>query len=205
MDSVKVVIRRRPYVSLLIFVIIVVVVSVAGYSRYQHVQAEIAAQQTITAKIQRGFGNWRDDLSLRLSDLNAGLQGTTHDAKHVVGGAWRIVRYVVTAVLDFIGNLHIMIPVTVIYFAIGFFGTLKMRVATLIGALIAFLISTSMGIVQGSIIGLLAIAGLLLWNKIDPRLLTKIQELPAAILSRVQHKRDNAKAHLNTEATESNA
>ncbi|MDE2750575.1 MAG: hypothetical protein OXI34_16585 [Chloroflexota bacterium] len=187
-------IRGRPYVSLAIFVIIVVVVSVAGYARYQHVQAELEAQQDIRFRIQREFDDWRDDLSTRVSDFNDGILGTAQGAGNVVGGAWRIIKFVTKAVLDYIGNLHIMIPVTIIYFGVGFFGTLKMRVATLLGALIAFWVSTSAGIIQGSVIGLLAIAGLLLWNKIDPRLLSAIQNLPARLKTRLQQIRQRRTA-----------
>ncbi len=193
-DSIK----RRPYASLFIFVVIVVAVSVAGYARYQHVQAELAAQQTLSARIQRGFSDWRDDLSQRLGDLTASFQGTAEGATNLIGGVWGIVRYIVTALLDFVGNLHIMIPVTVIYFGVGFFGTLRMRVATLIGALIAFLLSISIGIVYGSVIGLFLIAALLLWNKIDPRLLTAIQGLPAKIKDRIQRARNPS--HGNSQA-----
>ncbi len=186
-------IRPHPYVSLSLFVIIVVAVSVAGYARYQHVQAEIAAQQTIPARIQRAFISWRDDLSMRLSRLQDSIQGTVEDAGRVIGGGLGIVSYIVTAVLDFIGNLHIMIPVLVLYVGVGFFGTLKMRVATLLGAIVAFWLSTSSGIVQGSIIGLLVIVALLLLNKIDPRLLTRIQELLAKIKAQFQQGRTGIK------------
>ncbi len=182
-------IKSHPYKSLSLFVIIVVVVSLLGYARYQHVQAELAAQRNLVTRVQRGLDNWRDDLSTRFSDLKDDLRGTADDAGHVVGGVWRIIRFVVTAILDYVGNLHIMIPVTIIYFGVGFFGTLKMRVATLIGALIALWWSTNAGIVTGSIIGLLAIAGLLFWNKIDPRLLSAIQGLPAKLISRIQEMR----------------
>lgn len=171
--SAKTIISRRAYVSLAVFVIVVVAVSVAGYARYQHVQAEIAAQRTFSARLQRGFEDWRDDLSQRLRDIKDGVENS--GPARAVGGAWGIGSYVVRAVFDYIGNLHIMIPVTIIYFGVGFFGTLKMRVATLIGALIAFLISTNAGIVLGSIIGLLAIAGLLYWNSIDQRFLSTVQ------------------------------
>lgn len=190
--AAKEMIGSRPYIALSGFVIIVIAVSVAGYARYQHVQAELASQQTVSARIQKGFSSWRDDLSMRLSDLKDGVQGTTQGATNVVGGAWGIISYVVKAVLDFIGNLHIMIPVTILYFGVGFFGTLKMRVATLIGALIAFWLSTSVGIVQGSVIGLLTIAGLLLWNKIDPRLLSAIQSLPARLKAKLEQMREGS-------------
>ena len=123
-----------------------------------------------------------------------GIQGTAHGTGNIIGGAWRIIKFVTKAVLDYIGNLHIMIPVTVIYFGVGFFGTLKMRVATLLGALIAFWVSTSAGIIQGSVIGLLAIAGLLLWNKVDPRLLSAIQNLPARLKTRLQQIRQRRTA-----------
>ncbi len=129
---------------------------------------------------------------MRFGHLKDSVQGTTQGAANIVGGAWGIISYLVTAVLDFIGNLHIMIPVTIIYFGVGFFGTLKMRVATLIGAIIAFWVSTSLGIVQGSVIGLLAIAGLLLWNKIDPRLLTAIQGLPTTLKARLREMRERS-------------
>ncbi len=194
-DAVRKLFASHPYRSLSLFVIIVIAVSVAGYARYQHVQAEIAAQRPIAAKIQRGFSDWRDDLSQRLIQFQEGIQGTAQGAKNVVGGAWGIISYLVTAVLDFTGNLHIMIPVTVIYFGVGFFGTLKMRVATLIGALIAFLISTSIGIVPGSIIGLLAMAGLLLWNRIDPRLLANFQGLPTKLKANLKQMRDKSGGH----------
>ena len=127
---------------------------------------------------------------MRTSDVLEGIRGTAQGAGNIVGGAWGILTYLVTAILDIIGNLHIMIPAGIIYFGVGFFGTLKMRVATLIGALIAFWVSTSIGIVQGSIIGLLAIAGLLFWNKIDPRLLTAIQVLPARLKTKLQQVRN---------------
>ena len=191
-NSATDVIRSHPYISLMTFVTIVVAVSVAGYTRYQHVQAELAAQQEIRYRIQKGFDDWRDDLLMRADDLKDGIQGTAKGAGKMVGGAWGITRFTVTAILDYVGNLHIMIPVTIIYFGVGFFGTLKMRVATLIGALIAFWASTNFGIVQGSIIGLLAIAGLLFWNKIDPRLLTRIHELPASLKSRIQRARNTS-------------
>ncbi len=195
-------IRSRPYVSLAVFVVIVVLVSVAGYARYQHVQAELAAQQTIPARIQRGFSDWRDDLSLRLGEFIASFQGTAEGATHLVGGLWGIVSYVVTAVMDFIGNLHIMIPVTIIYFGVGFFGTLRMRVATLIGWLIALMLSISIGIVNGSVIGLFAIAALLFLNKLVPRLLTAVQGLPAKIKARLQRTRipSNGNSHAESEA-----
>ncbi len=198
--SARELIKSRPYVSLAVFVIIVVAVSVAGYARYQHVQAELEAQRTVSARIQREFSNWRDDLSMRFSDLKVGVQGTTQGATNVIGGAWGIVSYLVTAALDFIGNLHIMIPVTIIYFGVGFFGTLKMRVATLVGALIAFWISTGAGIVQGSVIGLLVIAGLLFWNKIDSRLLTAIQGLPAKLKAKLQQMRESSDTRSTSES-----
>lgn len=90
------------------------------------------------------------------------------------------------------GNLHIMIPVAIIYFGVGIFGTLKMRVATLLGAIIGFWLSTRLGIVQGSLIGLLAIAALLFWNKIDSRLLTAIQGLPTTLKSKIQQRRGSS-------------
>ncbi len=189
-SAAKVLIASRPYTSLSVFVIIVVLVSVAGYARYQHVQAEIEAQQDVRFRIQKGFNDWRDDLSMRTSDVLDGIRGTAQGTGNIVGGAWGIITYLVTAMLDIIGNLHIMIPAGIIYFGVGFFGTLKMRVATLIGALIAFWMSTSIGIVQGSIIGLLAIVGHLFWNKIDPRLLTVIQGLPARLKTKLQQVRN---------------
>lgn len=182
-------IGSRPYISLSLFVIIVVLVALLGYARYQYVQAELAAQQNVLNRIQGGLTNWSDDLSMRLRELKDGVQGTTQGAGNLVGGVWGITSFVVTAILDYVGNLHIMIPVTIIYFGIGFFGTLKMRVATLIASLIAIWVSTMTGIVQGSVIGLLAIAGLLFWNKIDPRLLAAIQGLPARLKSRIQQAR----------------
>ena len=198
--SARNLITRRPYVSLSIFVIIVVAVSIAGYARHQYIQAELAAQQTVVARIQQGFSNWRDDLSIRLGDLKESVLGTAEGATNIIGGAWGIVNYLVTAVLDFIGNLHIMIPVSIIYFGVAFFGTLKMRVAALLGVLIAFWISTSIGIVQGSVIGLFTFAGLLLWNKIDPRLLTSIQALPMNIKTRIQRARSRSDGSCATES-----
>lgn len=192
LNSVKLLIKSRPYVSLSVFVITVILVSVAGYARYQHVQAELAAQQDIRHRIQMGFNDWRDDLSMRVSNLKDGIQGTARGAGNIVGGAWGIISFVVTAILDYIGNLHIMIPVTILYFGVGFFGTLKMRVATLMGALIGFWIATGSGIVQGSVIGLLAIAGLLFWNKYDPRVLSAIQGLPSRLKARLQQIRDGS-------------
>jgi hypothetical protein len=106
---------------------------------------------------------------MRTSDVLDGIRGTAQGAGKIIGGGWGILLFVGKASLDFIGNLHIMIPVSIIYFCVGFFGALKMRVATLIGALIAFFISTNTGIVPGSVIGLFAMGGLLVWNKIDPR------------------------------------
>jgi len=185
-------ISRRPYLSLSIFVIVVALTSVATYARYQHVQAELEAQQDMRYRIQQGFDNWSDDLAMRFGDFTDSVQGTTQGAANVVGGAWGIISYLVTAVLDFLGNLHIMIPVCIIYFGVGFFGTLKMRVATLIGAIIGVWVSTSVGIVQGSVIGLLAIAGLLFWNKIDPRLLTAIQSLPSRLKAKLKQTRDRS-------------
>ncbi len=198
--SAKERITNRPYVSLIVFVIIVVLTSASGYARYQHVQVELEAQQNLLNRIQRGFDNWRDDLSKRVSDVTAGIQGTAQGAGNIIGGAWGIISYVVKAVLDFIGNLHIMIPVTIIYFGVGFFGTLKMRVATLLGALIAFWVSTGAGIIQGSIIGLFAIAALLLWNKVDPRLLSVIQGLPKKLKVKLQQLRDRSNRHSSPEA-----
>jgi len=198
--SARELIESRPYVSLAVFVIIVVAVSVAGYARYQHVQAELEAQQDIRFRIQREFDDWRDDLSTRMRNLTDGFQGTAEGAGNIIGGGWGIIKYLVTAALDFIGNLHIMIPVTIIYFGVGFFGTLKMRVATLVGALIAFWISTGAGIVQGSVIGLLAIAGLLLLNKIDPRLLTAIQGLPARLKAKLQQMRESSDTRSTSES-----
>ena len=154
--SAKAKISRRPYVSLAVFVFIAVAVSVAGYARYQHVQAEIAAQRTVFDKMRRGFDNWQNDLSRRLGNIKDGIENS--GPARFVGGALGIGSYVLGAVFDYVGNLHIMIPVTILYFGVGFFGTLKMKVATLIGLLIAFLLSTSAGIVPGSIIGLFAIA-----------------------------------------------
>ncbi|MCE2470459.1 MAG: hypothetical protein J4G18_00905 [Anaerolineae bacterium] len=183
-QTAKRVLRSHPYISLTLFVVIVLVIAALGFLRYQHVQAEIAAQQNLLNRIQSGFDHWTDDLSMRFGILKESLQGTAQGATNVVGGVWGIISYLVTAVFDFIGNLHIMIPVTIIYFGVGFFGTLIMRVVTLIGALIAFFLSISLGIVQWSVIGLLAIAGLLFWNKIDTRLLTKIQDLPARLKAR---------------------
>ena len=188
-NSTKELIKSRPYLSLSVFILIVVFVSAAGYARFQHVQAELAAQQDIRFRIQKGFDDWRDDLSMRTSGLLDGIRGTARGAGNIIGGGWGIVLFLGKAFLDFIGNLHIMIPVTVIYFGFGFFGTLKMRVATLIGALIAFLVSTNVGIVPGSVIGLFAMAGLLFWNKIDPRLLTAIQSLPTRLKNRLQQMR----------------
>lgn len=43
-----------------------------------------------------------------------------------------------------------------------------------------------MGIVPGSVIGLLVMAALLLWDKMDARLLTRVQELPAHLQSRLR-------------------
>lgn len=186
------IISRRPTVSLLVFVIIVVAVSVAGYARYQHVQAEISAQQTLPERVQKGFSDWREDLSLRLDALKDGVQGTTESASNSIGGALGIGSYLVKAALDFVGNLHIMIPVVIIYFGIGFFGTLKMRVATLIGGLIAFWMSTNVGIVQGSVVGLFAIAALLLWNRINPRTLNAIQNVPTKLRAKFQQLRGSS-------------
>ncbi len=182
--------KRRPYVSLSVFVLIVILISAAGYARYQHVQAELAAQQNLALRIQQGFDDWLDDLKLRLSDVKEGLQGTAQGATNIVGGAWGIVSYLVSAVFDFIGNLHIMIPVTVLYVGVGFFGTMKMRAATLLGAIIAFFVSTRLGIVPGSVIGLFVVAGLLFGDKLNPRLLSSIQELPFWLKGKLQRMRD---------------
>lgn len=190
--SAREAISRHPYVSVVIFVVIVVLVSSLGYARYQYVQAELAAQQDIRYRIQNGFDDWRDDLSTRVSSLKDGIQGTAQGTGNIIGGAWGIATFLVSAIFEFIGNLYIMIPVTIIYFGVGFFGTLKMRVATLIGALIAIMVSTNTGIVQGSVIGLFAMAGLLLWNKIDPRLLTAIQGLPTRLKTKLQQMRDSS-------------
>ncbi len=194
-------IRRRPYVSLIIFVTLVVLTSTAGYARYQHLQAELEAQRDIRYRLQQGISDWRDDLSIRLGDLKDGIQATAQGATGIVSGTWGIIRYLVGAVFDFIGNLYIMVPVTVIYFCVGFFGTLKMRLATLLGALIAFWISTSIGIVPGSVIGLLAMAGLLGWDKLDPRLLTAIQGLPATLKDRLQKTQHPSVSQDGTETT----
>lgn len=189
-DAARSAIGRYPYISLAIFVMIVCLVSLAGYARYQHVQAEIAAQQAVPARVQRAFSGWSDDLSRRVNDLKGGIQGTAQAAGNIVGGALGIVSYLIIAVLDYIGNLHIMIPVTVIYFGVGFFGTPKMRVATLIGAVIAFFVSTRLGIVPASVIGLFVVAGLLFGDKLDPRWLSKIQDLPAWLRSKYKQLRD---------------
>ncbi len=199
--AAKVLITSRPYTSLSVFVIIVVLVSVAGYARYQYVQAEIEAQQDVRFRIQKGFNDWRDDLSMRTSDVLDGIRGTAQGAGNIIDGGWGIVLFVGKAFLDFIGNLHIMIPVSIIYFGVGFFGTLKMRAATLIGALIAFFISTNTGIVPGSVIGLFAMGGLLFWNKIDPRLLTAIQGLSARLKTKLQQVR-NASAERSSPESE---
>lgn len=196
-QAAKTAATRRPYITLLLFVTIVVAVAALGYLRYEHVQAEIAAQQNFLSKAQRGFDRWTDDLSMRFGHLKENLLGPVQGAKDIAGGAWGIVRYLVTAVLDFIGNLHIMIPVAIIYFGVGFFGTLKMRVATLMGALIGFWISTSIGIVPGSVIGLLAVAGLLFWNKIDARLLTKIQQIPELLKTQLVKLRERSNEESN--------
>lgn len=137
---------------------------------------------------------------MRFGHLKDSVQGTTHGAANIVGGAWGIISYLVTAVLDFIGNLHIMIPVTIIYFGVGFFGTLKMRVATLIGTIFAFWLSTNIGIVQGSVIGLLTIAGLLFWNKIDPRLLTASQGLPTKLKAKLEQMRGSSDERISPES-----
>lgn len=187
---------RHPYITLLLFVIIVLAVAGLGYLRYEHVQAEIAAQQNLLYRVRSGFDDWTDDLSMRFGKLKEDVLGTAQGARNVAGGAWGIVSYLATAVLDFIGNLHIMIPVAIIYFGVGFFGTLKMRVATLIGALIGFGVSTSTGIVPGSVIGLLAVAGLLFWNKMDARLLTKVQQLPELLKTRLQKLRTRSNEEL---------
>ena len=192
-------IKNRPYVSLTIFVVIVVVVAGLGYARYQYIQEELAAQQTVLDKIRSGLDDWGDDLSKRVGDLKGGVQGTAKDAGNVVGGVWGIIKFVVTAILDYVGNLHIMIPVTIAYFVVGFFGTLKIRAATLVGSIIALWVATRTGIVPGSLLGLLAIAGLLFWNKINLRSLTAIQGLPNRLKCRIQQARDGSRGVSSTE------
>lgn len=117
--------QRRPYVSLSVFVIIVLAVSAAGYARYQHVQAEIAAQRTVLDRMQRGFEDWRDDALMRLSDFPGVVLRTVGGVVNVACNTIGIVCYLVKAVWDFGTNLHIMIPVSIIYLGVGFFGTLK--------------------------------------------------------------------------------
>lgn len=191
-ESLKAIISGRPYFSLTLFVILVLAISIAFFARYQYVQAEIAAKQSVAARIQGGLDNWRDDLAMRLNDLGGGLRGTVQGAGNFIGGGWGVISYLGTAFLDFIGNLHIMMPVAIIYIGVGFFGNLKIRVATLIGALGAFLISTRMGIVPGSVIGLILMLVLLVWHRVvDPRLLAKLQELPVYLKSLIQRKRED--------------
>lgn len=175
------IIKLRPYVSLAVFVIIVAILALMAYARYQHVQAELAAQQDLWLRIQREFGDWRNDLSSRLGDLTAGVRGTTDGVSNFIGGAWGLVSFLVTVIFDYIGNLYIMVPLTVVYFCIGFFGTLKMRAAALIGSLIAIWLATMHGIVLGTIIGLFVIAGLLLWQHMNLRRLTRMRSLPATL------------------------
>ena len=97
-------IGSRPYISLSLFVIIVVLVALLGYARYQYVQAELAAQQNVLNRIQGELTNWSDDLSMRLRELKDGVQGTTQGAGNLVGGVWGIASFVVTAILDIAGN-----------------------------------------------------------------------------------------------------
>jgi len=73
-------------------------------------------------------------------------------------------------------------------------------VATLVGGVLAFGISTGSGIVQGSVIGFLAVAGLLLLNKIDPRLLTAIQGLPARLKAKLQQMRESSDTRSTSES-----
>ncbi|MCY4147347.1 MAG: hypothetical protein OXE95_11005 [Chloroflexi bacterium] len=186
---VRAVVASRPEASLILFVLIVASVSVAGYARYQYVQTELAAQQDIRYRLQKGFDGWRDDLSNRLADVGNSIQETMQGVDSFVGGALGIGAYVVRATRDFISNLYIMVPVIAIYFAVGFFGTIKMRVATLLGFIVAFWISTSLGIVVGSIIGLSAMACLLLLNKFDPRLLRGIQHLLGRLVNFIRERR----------------
>ncbi len=188
-QAFKAVVKRHPYIALTLFVALVALAAGLGYLRYQQVQAELAAQQNWLHRAQASAEAWADDFSMRFENLKRDALGTAAGVTNVAGGAWGILSYFVSAFLDYIGNLHIMLPVTVVYLGIIVFGLLKMKIAALLGALIAFFLSTRMGIVPGSVIGLLVMAALLLWDKLDARLLTRLQELPARLQSRLRRAR----------------
>ncbi len=109
-----------------------------GYLRYQQVQAEIAAQQNLLYRAQASAAAWADDFSIRFDNLKRDALGTAAGAWNIADGAWGILSYIVTAFLDFIGNLHIMIPVTIFYIFVIVFGEIRMKIAALLGAVIAF-------------------------------------------------------------------
>ena len=154
-------------------------------------RVELAAQQDIRWRVQKGFDNWSADFAMRFGNLKESVLGTARGAGNLVGGVWGVFGFVTTAILDYIGNLHIMIPVTVIYLGVFFFGALRFRVATLMGALLALWLATRIGIVPASVLGLLAVAGLLGWDKLDPRFLTFIQGLPQRVKARIQGMRSS--------------
>ena len=120
----------------------------------------------LSGGIGHGFASWRDDLTQRLHDARKGIVNTGKDMDGVIGGTWWFIAFVVTVFLDILGNLHIMIPVAIIYFVTGFFGSLKTRFATVIAMLVAVILADKIGIVPGSILGILLIIGLLFANRI---------------------------------------
>ena len=120
----------------------------------------------LTSGVGSRFNSWKDDLEMRLGQLRDGFEDTSKGVGGVVDGAWGLSAFIVTVFFDAIGNLHIIIPVAIVYFVTGFFGNTRMRVAILIGMAVAILLATRIGIVTGSILGIIVIFALVFGNRI---------------------------------------
>ena len=146
----------------------------------------------LTGGFASGFTKWRDELAMRLGDLNDGIGEKTGSVRNAVGGAWGLVAFIVTAIFDIVGNLHIMIPVAIVYFITGFFGNIRTRIATLIAVLIAVMLATNIGIVAGSILGIIAIFVLVFGEKITRSARTAAPAVSGDKAAQPETERDNS-------------
>ncbi len=97
----------------------------------------------------------------------------------MVDGALGIIGFLIKVIGEFISNPQFMIPIAILYLSLMFFGSFRMRVATLIAFLfvIWLAIVAGFGITQGSIIGLLVIIVLFFWKKLVPLLRAALEGL----------------------------
>ena len=111
-----------------------------------------------------GFVAWRDDLGSRFGDMGQAVRHwrddlgrRASDASESVVGPIKGVGGIFQVFLDIIGNLHIMLPVILVFLLAAVFGGLKTKAKAAMGIIAGILFAQFLGFVAGAILGTLVL------------------------------------------------